>query len=571
MSVVIKRIWLLMMLCIKGPGGKMALLYGLIVLALNLVEIQVGLKMITWNKEFYDALGKYDTQAAIWQIGVFAILTAMSTLLFVSTTYIRQLMQIRWRTTLTQTALDKWMHNKAYWFLNTPDSSVLDNPDQRIAEDCRIFVEKLTGKALDLLTGIIGLVTYVILLWNLSAFSISFTLFGTPFVIEHYIIWIAPVYVLFCSGLTHWLGAALMKLNIIKNRREADLRFSLTRFRESKEAIALENGEAVERQTIDKRYGLVVDNWRSRINREFVLNSFTRPYMFSVLYLPLFVAFPAYLAKHVALGGLMELSKAFQKVVLSLSWFILSYKDLAELAASSSRLAIFFDAAEKVTEKKQSPIIGKSADGTLHIKDLRIQDPQGKELLELSELNVKPGEVVWVEGPSGMGKSTLFKTIAGLWPHCSGSIELPSGSKLFLPQKAYMPLGNLGASVSYPISGHATDDEIETIRSLLYKVGLKENTYLEQLGDTSAQGTSHNFSGGEQQRLMIARILYTKPDWVFLDEATSALDAQAEKELYTLLRESLPNSAFVVIAHRKPNGLGELRHVSLISTNTTPN
>ena len=560
MGLVLKRMWHLTVLCIKGPGGKVALLYGVIVLLLNLAEIQVALKLITWQKDFYGALEVFDTDGALWQIAVFGILTAISMAIYVTATYIRQLMQIRWRTTLTNEALDKWMKNKTYWFLNTSESSELDNPDQRIAEDCRIFIEKLTGEALDFLTGIIGMVTYFILLWNLSDFSLHFTVFGMNIEIKHYIVWIAPIYVLLCSGLTHWLGAPLMKLNVIKKQREADLRFALTRFRESKEAIALEEGENAERKVIDKRYNQMLINWRKRINREFILNCFIRPYMLAALRVPLFLAFPAYMAKHVTIGGLMQLSTAFQRVVLSLSWFIFSYKDLAELAASSNRLAIFLEAAEKTAGKVPSIKITESQDGALHIKDLNIKDPDGKPLIALPELRVNPGEAVWFEGPSGMGKSTLLKTIAGLWEHCDGTIELPNGTKLFLPQKSYIPLGNLGASVAYPSSGA---DDTETIRELLIKVGLTKDVYLQQLGNPEAQAVEHNFSGGERQRLMIARILYAKPDWVFLDEATSALDASAEEELYTLLRQTLPNTSFVVVAHRKPTGLGELTRVQL--------
>ncbi|MGL4668216.1 MAG: ABC transporter ATP-binding protein/permease, partial [Saezia sp.] len=499
---------------------------------------------------------------ALRQIGVYAILIGITTLLYVSATYLRQLIQIRWRTTLTKATLNQWMHNKAYWKLNTSDTSNLDNPDQRIAEDCKVFVEKLTGNGdgvLDFFTGLVGLVTYVVVLWNLSDFALEFTLLGKTFIIEHYIVWAAPIYVLFSSIMTHWLGAPLMKLNVIQKQREADLRFALTHFRESKEAIALQEGEAVERGIIDHRYRRIIENWRKKINREFILGCFTRPYMYSVLRIPLFLSFPAYFIGYVTLGGLMQLSQSFLKVVTSLSWFIFSYKSLAELAASSNRLANLLNSANDAAN--ETPAISRSLaeDGALHIKDLHIQDPLGNKLLYLLELHVNPGEAVWLEGPSGMGKSTLFKSIAGLWSHCSGHVFLPKGKILFLPQKPYLPLGDLSTSITYP----NMERNPQEARDLLMQVGLSKESVLEQVESLQGMTTENTFSGGEQQRLIIARILSIKPDWVFLDEATSALDSDAEKKLYTLLRASLPNTGFIVIAHRKPNGLGELTHIRL--------
>lgn len=559
MNNTLKRIASLTALCIKGPGGKIGIFYCFIVLALNLVEIQLALKMITWNKDFFSALEKYDAQAALWQIGVFAIITLASASQYLIATYIRQLVQIRWRTTLTQASLERWFSNKAYWHLNTDENSPLDNPDQRISEDCRIFVDRLTGKVLDLFTGLVGLTTYIALLWKLSAFPIAFTLFGTPVVIEHYLVWAAPIYVLISSGLTHWMGAPLMKLNVIQQHREADMRFALARLRESKEAVALENGEKAERDIIDRRYKRILVNWRHRINREFILGIFTRPYYMTVLRIPLFLAFPAYMMGYVALGGLMQLGSAFTRLVTTLSWFIFSYKELAELSATANRLASFMNQADEIG-KSPSPITwNSSSSDELRIRHLNVRDPAGKSLLHIPELVVNRGEAVWIDGPSGIGKSTLLKTLSGIWPHCDGLVALPKGKTLFMPQKAYLPLGSLAECICYP----DPPQDRNHIRELLKNVGLTCPRHEEQLEHSGEIGSEYRLSGGEQQRLMVARILATKPEWVFLDEATSSLDAEAEEQLYHLLRTSLPQTGFIVIAHREPKGLGDYRHINL--------
>ena len=566
MNNTLKRIATLVSLCIKGPGGKIGILYCFIVLALNLVEIQLAIRMISWNKDFYSALEKYDARAALWQIGIFGLITLVSALQFLVASYIRQLVQIRWRTTLTRASLERWFSHKAYWHMNTDENSPLDNPDQRISEDCRIFVDRLTGKGLDLFTGLVGLTTYLTLLWQLSDFPIAFTLFGTEIVIEHYLVWAAPIYVLVSSGLTHWMGAPLMKLNVVQQHREADMRFALARLRESREAVALENGETAENDIIDKRFKRIIENWRHRINREFILGLFTRPYYMTVLRIPLFLAFPAYLAGFVALGGLMQLGSAFTRLVTTLSWFIFSYKELAELSATANRLSSFMHQAEVIGKQPPPLAVSHSSDNRLCIRNLTLRNPSGQNLLHIPELVVTAGEAIWIDGPSGIGKSTLLKALSGIWPYCNGEVTLPAGKILFMPQKASLPLGSLAECVTYP----GKPDDPEYIRQLLKKVGLtcpRHEAQLEQAGEI---GSDYRLSGGEQQRLMMARILSAQPEWVFLDEATSSLDACAEEELYHLLRTSLPDAGFIVIAHREPKGLGQYRRIDLWPSSSQP-
>ena len=568
MNITIKRIGHLIRICVNGPGGRFGLVYCLVIILLNLAEIQIGLKMIAWNKDFFGALEKYDAHQALWQIGVFGILTACSASRYLVSNYIRQLLQIRWRTTLTTALLDAWTKNKAYWHLNTADASLLDNPDQRISEDARSFVERLVGgtsgmaatggNVLDFMTDLAGLVTYVLLLWRLSDFSVHFSLFGYTLEITHYMIWAAPLYVLISSVMTHWLGSPLMKLNVAQKQREADMRFALTRFRESKEAIALENGEAAERKIVELRYAKILENWRRLIKRELILGCFTRPYFQTIMRIPTFLAFPAYFAGHVALGGMMQLSSSFQRVVTSLSWFIFSYKPLADLAATSNRLGQFLSEAEQAAQAPPKLSFQPSNDGHLRIRDLRVDNPQGEPLIHLADIDVGPGEVVWIDSPSGSGKSTLIKALSGIWRHCEGSIELPRGTIRFLPQSAYVPLANLAAAVTYPSAPSAPED-LARIRGLLSAVGLTHKLAPE----LTNEATDYKLSCGERQRLIVARILATKPDWVFMDEATSALDNEAEKQIYTLLRNTLPNTAFIIIAHREPRGLGSYRHIDL--------
>lgn len=565
MNTTLKRIFNLTAISIKGKGGRIAILYCVIVLLLNLSEIFLALKMIHWNKDFYSALEKYDGLGALYQIGVFAVITGINSFQFLVASYIRQLIQMRWRTTLTDCMLKRWFDHKAYWHMQMDTQSTMDNPDQRISEDCRIFVERLTGRGLDLFTSLVGLSTYAFLLWKLSDFPLSIPWGDREIVIHHYLIIAAPIYVLISSGLTHWMGAPLMRLNVISQHREADMRFALARLRESKEAVALENGEGAERHIIDQRYKQILSNWKQRMNREFILGIFTRPYYMTVLRIPLFLAFPAYLMGHVTLGGLMQLGSAFTRLVTTLSWFIFSYRELAELSATARRLGDFIEETDAIvaSEVEKRVKIVKSPDQALHIRDLWVDTPSGESLIHINCLDINPGETVWINGPSGIGKSTLIKALSGIWRYCEGNIQIPPGKIYFSPQKVYLPLGSLAECVCYPESL----GDIARIQQILSRVGLNEDRHIQQLEQKTALDDDYRLSGGEQQRLQIARILYAAPDWVILDEATSSLDRQAENDLYRIIREQLPHSGIIVIAHREPKGLGEVREFNLWPAN----
>ncbi len=533
----------LLKLCTASRKGKEGIFFFIAILALNILGIQLTLKLIYWNKDFYNALEKYDTAAVVAQIGVFALLTALSAAQYLSAEYLRGLLQIRWRKELTNASFDRWFQSKAYWHMNTLAASSLDNPDQRVAEDCRIFVDKLTSKALELITKTIGLITYFIVLWNISTFPLSFTLWGYTITITHYMVWAAPIYVFICSGMTHWLGAPLMKLGVEQQHKEADFRFALTRFRESKEAIALQNGEVVEQAVLNARFEQIIQNWRKLIKRELILGCFTRPYMSTILRVPVFLALPAYLVGHVTLGTLMQISSAFQNVATSLSWFIFSYRDLAELAASSVRLEQFLSQAEKSALLKETGSVPVIQGTVLKIDNLKLFNLDGRPLICLSSTEIEAGTTAVFRGASGIGKSTLMRAMAGLHHQFSGTIIVPENNKLFLPQKVYFPLGGLADAVCYPKV--LEQQYIPEIKKLLEKVGFNVADIEERL----VQYDMSQLSGGEQQRVVFARILYNKPDWLFMDECTNALDKEAERFLLQILQQELPHTTRVIISH----------------------
>jgi putative ATP-binding cassette transporter len=555
MRNILNAIWRLLRMAAGGPLRWAGFALLAFIVGCQFASIQVALRLTQWSADFYNALQRLDAPTAVTQLGVFAALIGTSAGLHLVGVFARQHLQIRWRRRLTDAVLDKWLPAKAYWFLQPSlGGGSIDNPDQRIAEDCREFVESILTKVLDFLMSLVGLFSFVTLLWQLSTFPLSFELFGIAFEIPRYMVWAAPVYVAIATGLTHALGRQMPGLLAEQQKREADYRFALMRLRENAAAVALSAGEQSERRTLDRRFQALVGNWRRVIAREFIYGLFQRPYFQTVLRVPMFIALPAFLAGKVTLGGLMQLASAFQNVVTTLSWFVFNYKFVSDLVATTKRIQRFLDEIDGVGGLERPLARTRSSDGMLRMHDVSIFAPDKRPLLGIGDLAISKGETVWLSGASGLGKSTLLKALAGLWPFGEGRIELPEGRLCFMPQQVYMPLGQLVAAAAYPSDPDGVAPG--TIEGLLRKTGLGHRL---DTGDENAAG----LSVGEQQRLALVRLILAKPDWAFLDEATSALDLETERRVMSLLRTELPDTTFVVVAHREPQGLGDVRNVSL--------
>lgn len=549
------RIWRLARIGASGPGAWIGLgLYGLI-LGLELFSIWVALQFIAWNAAFYDALENYDASEAVSQVGVFFALAGLSAWRFLISDYLRKYLLIRWRTRLTDVAVGNWLSGHAYWSLRQGLSPTpLENPDQRIAEDCRLFVSGLLNETIDLFSRIAGLFSYVALLWSLSTFPLAFSVAGLDIEIPRYLVWASFVYVALSSVLTHLLGWPLKNLLFEQEQREAEFRYALMQLRDSATEVALIGGEPGEERRFRSRYYHIAQNWRRLIRRELIVGLFTRPYFQTVLRIPIFLSLPAYLAGSVSLGGLMQLASAFSNVTTTLSWFIFSYRDLADFVATSERLDGLLRSLDKPTPMPEAPTQierGTSDDGGLRVSGLMLSAPTGETIASIDKLNVAAGERVWLQAPSGTGKSTLVKALAGLWPYGKGRIDVPAGGMFILPQTSHVVSDGIADALSYPAPPGRFS--IAQLYEVLTAVGLGHRSDGLRLGGPSSV---EGLSGGEKQRLCFARILLAQPDWVILDEATSALDQESEDALFRLLRSRLPKVAILCIAHRCPRALG---------------
>ena len=525
---------------VSGERVKALTLLGTVVgLALLMVWLEVQFNY--WNREFYNTFENRDEAEFFRQLGMFALLALVWIITAVYRLYFLQMLQIEWRTWLTNHFLADWMKDQAHYRMQLLDRGT-DNPDQRIAEDLRIFVEYTSDLALGLLSAVVTLISFVVILWTLSG---SLQVFGMD--IPGYLVWVALVYAIAGTFLTHFIGRKLIGLDFNQQRVEADFRFSLVRLRENSEGIALYRGEAEELGGLRGRFAAVITNWWQIMYKRKQLGWFTSFYHQLAIIFPYIVVSPRFVSGQIPLGAIFQTASAFGQVQGSLSWFINAYTAFAQWKATVDRLIGFVNSLERVRVEADR-LDGDRVEGSapsLVLEDLAIALPRGEPLLAPTALELKPGENVLVTGPSGAGKSTFFRALSGIWPYWKGRIRLPHGARLlFLPQKPYLPIGSLRRAVCYPDDpARHSDDEV---RRALNQVGLEPLAADLERSENWAQV----LSGGEQQRLAFARALLTRPDWLFLDEATAALPEAEQDRLYRLMREELPRTTFVSVGHR---------------------
>jgi putative ATP-binding cassette transporter len=517
------------------------------VIGLTLAMVYMNVQFNTWYNEFYNALQEKD-KPAFWKLmGRFAMLATIYIAMAVYAFYLNQMLQIRWRRWLTDDYLKQWLAERAYYRLQLTGNPA-DNPDQRIAEDFKLFVDETLSLSLGFLNAVVTLGSFIGILWGLSGpLPISYN--GGEIVIPGYMVWAALLYAIAGTWITHKIGRSLIGLNFNQQRFEADFRFGLVRFRENAEGVALYGGEPDEMRNFRQRFGSVVDNWWRIMKRQKILNSFTIGYNQAAVIFPFLVAGNRYFAGTIQLGGLMQISNAFGQVQGSLSWFIGAYAGFASWKATSDRLLGFHDAIENARQQQaQAEGVKVIEDGGagLSLENVSLRLPDGSPLLEAANIGIAPQDSVLIQGPSGSGKSTLFRAIAGIWPFGSGRVHMPKGaSRLFLPQKPYLPLGTLRDVVCYP-ARDASPFSDDALRETLSAVGLQ--LLAGRLDEQ--QNWALQLSPGEQQRIAFARALLQKPEWLFMDEATSALDEANEARLFRLLKERLPQTTLVSVGHR---------------------
>ena len=481
---------------------------------------------------FYSAGAKY-----------LAVLAGMLTVVVLQI-HVQKVLIIIWRWWLTQNLLGKYFAERTYNQIELKDYGV-DNPDQRISMDVASLCEDTLTIGLNFLSNFARVFAFGAVLWTVSG-SLEFALFDIDVVIPGYMLWIAIIYAIVMTWGMHLLIKPMTQLQFERQGVEADFRYQLIRTRENAESIALIGGEKRELKVLDIFFDAIHGNWMRLLKYQRRMTAYQAGLSQLSLFFPILAGLPGYLAGAVTFGGLMQLSQAFTTVASSLQWFATSYGLLAEWKAKVDRVLTFNDALDDVAvDQRASEFFYKTLQepNSINVADLTIKLPDGRALYEGADLKIEKGKNVLVSGPSGAGKSTLFRALSGLWVWGRGEVSLPPGATLFVPQKPYLPTGSLRAAVCYPAdpSRYGDDKIIEAMRHC-------------QLGDFTLRldetdNWSRVLSGGEQQRVGLARIFLERPDWLFLDESTSALDAKSEAAIFKAFKEHLPETTIISISH----------------------
>ncbi len=531
---------------------------GITLLLFLLTLAQVGLTIWGnyWNRALFDALEQRTAHGVLVQVGVFAVIFAISIAVTAAHLMVKRWLQLDWRAWMTERLVGRWMDDGRHYRLNFTRGEH-DNPDQRIAEDIRIATESAIGLAHTLIFSLLTLVMFIDILWSVSG---SIVVPGTGVHVPGYMVPLAFIYAALGAVLGWMFGRPLVRTTNALQSAEATFRFGLSRAREHTEAIALIHGEPRERDGSAARFRQVVRDWDRQSLAYLGLVSFGTAYGALLPVFPIMVAAPQYIAGAMTLGVLMQAAQAFQGLTSALSWPVNNLGEIARCRASADRVLSLHEDMRHLDEEARAAVasriaLDRSGRDCLLIEDLCISEPSGRVLLADFNAQIRPGERVLLTGDPAV-TGTLFKVVSGLWPWGSGRVALPDdGDVSFVPQHPFLPEGPLRAALFYPSAPNAfSDDEA---RHALQRAGLASLAPRLDAEDNWEQSLPLR----ARQQVGLARVLLQRPAWVFMEEATDAFEPEGERQLLEMLHGELPDTAFVTISFHP--GLAALHHREL--------
>lgn len=510
---------------------------GLLFLLLALSLASVGITVVTSYaaRDVMTAISKKNVDTYWMGMGRYLATFVVAMLIDVFYRWAEQRLALLWREWLAQHLIKRYFNNRAYYRLRGSES--IDNPDQRISEDVRNFTVDSLSYALMAISSVMTLAGFLGVLW-----AISGTLVG-----------VAMVYAIFGTVMCFRIGRRLVGLHYDKYQKEADFRYGLVRVRDNAESIAFYRGEKREHLDLVRRLASVVGNMRSIIIWNRNLGFFRNSYNYAALLLPIAIVAPMFMSGKIEFGVVTQSLEAFAQVLGAVSLISNNFEGLSSYLAGIQRLGILwddlddFDADEERIARENLLQLDETSNN-VRLEKLNVITPdRAKVLAKELTFELRPHESLIIMGASGAGKSSVLRTIAGLWPSGTGTLERPALDRLmFLPQRPYMVPGSLRDQLRYPYPDRGVNDD--EIRKVVEKVNLSDvlarvDGELDRVIDWA-----NILSLGEQQRVAFARLFLRKPQFVFLDEATSALDEENQSRLYGLIRES--GIGFISVGHR---------------------
>ena len=519
-----------------SPRRSRLPLSGLVlIIILTLFSVRMNVLFSFWYNGFYTAMQKLDAKAFWFMLMVFSVLAAVHVARTLFTFYLRQAFQIHWREWLTENLIERWLAHQGYhrsqYLPNAPD-----NPDQRIQQDVESFVNGSLNLSMGLLDAVVSLFAFTIILWGLSG---ALALFGVE--IPRAMVYLVYLYVIVATVFAVWIGRPLIRLNFLNEQLSANFRYALIRLREYGESIAFFRGERIEQENLLTRFSSVIRNVWAIVYRSLKFQGFNLTISQTAVVFPFIVQAPRLLAGKIALGDMIQTSQAFGQVQDALSFLRSSYDEFAGYRAVLNRLTGFLDSMDAAALLPAAHL--ETSRHSVKIEGLTVRTPSRVALVENLDLKLDAPTALLIRGRSGVGKTTLLRAVAGLWPYVDGTVTRPvQTDALFLPQKPYLPLGTLRGALYYPAAAQVGEPAALVLRQC-------------HLGHLSARlDETADWSGilslGEQQRLAIGRALLLRPQVLFLDEASSAMDEGLEHAMYLLLRDALPESILVSVGHR---------------------
>jgi len=531
-----KQFWMFASGYLSPKRSIKPLLFFVLIVTLTLFSVRLSLVHSTWYNNMYTALQEFN-QTVFWeQMILFCFIAGFSVAAALISYYLNQRFSINWIEWLNTELLEKWMDKRAYYKSQYIGNN-LDNPDQRIQQDIQSYVKTTLSLSTGVIDAVTSMISYTILLWGLAG---PMSLLGIE--IPRAMVYLVFAYVIFTTLIAFWLGKPLIRLNFANEKLNANYRYSLIRVKEYAESIAFYAGEKVEKSRLYKQFRAVIDNMWDIVFRALKFSGFNLVVSQISVVFPLLIQVGRYFEKQIKLGDLMQTLQVFGKLHSNLSFFRNTYDSFAEYKATLDRLTGFHYSVEAAQKQSKTDITDHPTD--VIFQHLSVKSPMGKILIKDLNLTLTQGNSLLIQGQSGVGKTTLLRTIAGLWSYAEGKIFCPQHNTLFLSQRPYLPQGNLLTALYYPDTTENVD--LAKITRVLEQVQLAHlQDRLEQ-----EQDWSRILSLGEQQRLAFARLLLHKPKVAFLDEASASLDEGMEYAMYRLIREELPNTTIISVGHR---------------------